>query len=221
MPTNYIPTRDNDFDAWLNTFQSILTSSPAVYKQITGTAELVAEAFDNWHAAYEAANAPVTRSPVTIAAKDEKRILAEQLVRPIAVSISLHQDISPGDKVAIGVNPRTTIPAPVTEPTTFPVLSIESINTGIMDIRYRDVGAPAASRAKPANVTQIQLFAVSSATVVSNPATIPLTGVFTKVLMRQNWLPSEAGKTAYITARWQTRRGLVGPYAPILAVTIV
>lgn len=221
MADSYIPARDGDFDAWFLNFSTKLTASPTTYGLIAADATAVAAAYTAWHAAYVAAITPASRTSVTVAAKDVQRTTQEGLVRTYAVQISLNSGVLAGSKVAIGVNPRTSTPTPVPTPTSAPVLSLESSNFLTTDLRYRDAAAPATSRSKPANVTQLQLFGATSAVVITDPTVLPLLQVYTKVPVRLGWDAADRGKTAYIAGRWQTRTGLVGPYSDIIAITII
>lgn len=221
MAGPYIPPKDSDFDDWLSNFSTKLTASPGTYGMLAADAVAVASIYTVWHTAYLVAIAPSTRTPVTVQNKDNQKIAALVLVRPYAITISLNQGVLSSDKLAIGVNPRTTGPTPVGPPTTLPVLSLISATHLIHLLRYRDQDAPSTSRAKPPNVTQIQIYGAVSATVVSDPATLPLKTIATKVPVQISWDSGDVGKTAYYAARWQTRRGLAGPWSVISAIVVM
>jgi len=221
MPSsNYIPAKDADFQSWLLNFSTLLTASPTTYGLVAGDATAVAAQYTAWHAAYLLATDPGTRTSVTVAAKDVARANATAVVRPLAVEISRNAGVLAADKVDIGVNPNTSTPTPVPAPTTVPVLSVDAYGFLTMDLRYRDESAPATSRAEAVNAIQIEVVGTTSATVVSDPATLPRIGVYTKVPVRINWSSGQRGETAYISARWVTRTGLVGPWAAIITPVV-
>lgn len=220
MATNYIPTRDADLQNWADNFSTLLTASPGTYGLIAADASAVASAFLTWSLAYAAAVNPSTRTPVNVNAKDVARIGLLTMVRPYAVQISLNAGVLSADKIAIGVNPRTTGQTPVAAPTSAPILSLIGATFLQHLLRYKDEGAPSTSRAKPANVVQIQLYAAVSATLVSDPNVLPLKTATTKVPITVTWESSDRGKTAYYAARWITRRGLVGPWSDILPIIV-
>lgn len=217
----YLPPRDADFDVWLANFSTLLTANPNLYGQTSGVASSIATAYTAWHSAYLLAIGGSTRGPFTVSQKDDQRVNASAVVRPIATTISLNAGVAANDKIAIGVNPRTSGLTPIAAPTSNPVLSLIGAQHLAMFFRYRDDQAPAGVRSKPFGVTQLQLFGATSTTVVSDQATLPLIGVYTKVPVMVAWQSSDVGKTAYIAARWQTRTGLVGPWSPIFPITVI
>jgi hypothetical protein len=220
MANPYIPNRDPDFDDWLLNFSTLLTASPATYGLIAADAVNVAAAYTSWHTAFLAAIAGPTRGPMSIAAKDTARVATLGVVRPYAQLISLNAGVMVEDKIAIGVNARTNTPTPIPAPTTYPVLSVIGITYLQTTLRYRNDGAPETSRAKPANVMQIQIFGATSTTVISDPSALPLKSTGTKVPLVLGWDSSEVGKTAYLSGRWINRNGLVGPFSPIMPVVV-
>lgn len=220
MPVSYIPTRDTDLDDWASNFSTKITASPGTYGLISADAVAIAAVFATWHTAYLAAIAPATRTPVAVQAKDTAKVGLLSVVRPYAVGISLNQGVLPSDKIAVGVNPRTSTPTPVVAPTTYPVISLIGATYLTHLLRYRDEGAPSTSRAKPADVTQLQIYAAVSTTVISDPTTLPLKAIATKVPVTVSWDASDLGKAAYYSGRWQTRTGLVGPWAPIQPIIV-
>lgn len=221
MADSYIPTRDSQLDVWSANFSTKITAAPGTYGLIAADAAAITAVVTPWHTAFLAATAPATRTPVSVQVKNAALIAMLDVVRPYAVAISLNQGVLASDKLAVGVNPRTTGITPVGAPTSNPVVSLIGGTYLQHLLRYRDEGAPSTSRAKPVNVTQIQIFAATSATVVSNPDTLPLKMIATKVPIAVNWDSSDLGKTAYYAARWQTRTGLFGPWSPIYPIVVM
>lgn len=220
MAASYIPTKDADFNNWSSNFSSLITAGPGTYGLIAADATAIAAAYSAWSAAYTLAINPPTRTPVTVADKDVQRINALAIMRPYAQAISLNAGVLVDDKIAVGVNPRTNGPTPVSAPTSAPVLSLIGATFLQHLLRYRDEGAPSTSRAKPANVLQMQLYAAASTTIVTDPAVLPLKTVATKVPVTVQWESGDRGKTAYYAARWITRTGLVGPWSDISQIII-
>ena len=61
---------------------------------------------------------------------------------------------------------------------------------------------------------------VTSATIVTDPASLPFIGIQTKNPVAVNFSSADVGKTAYYAGRWVTRRGLVGPWSAIINFTV-
>lgn len=216
----YIPNRDADFLTWSQNFSTVLTANPALYGLTASDATAVDALVDTFTTAYGDATAPSTRTPVTVQAKNIARINAEAGIRPYAQAIANNAGVSSDDKIAIGVNPRTSVPSPIGQPTTFPDLSVNPTGPLQVTARYRDSEATPTSKAKPYGSTQVQIFGMTSATVVTDPTTLPLLATVTKSPTLMTFGSSDANKTCYFAARFITRRGLVGPWSAITAATI-
>jgi hypothetical protein len=216
----YIPARDTDFAAWIFNFADLLTGAPATFGLLASDALAVQNAADAWAVAYNLAITPTTRTPVTVADKDTSRTMATATVRPYAIQISLNPGVLTADKVAIGVNPRTSLPQPIAAPTTYPIVTAANAAPLEMTIRYADSGGAPTSKAKPYGAVQLQLYANASATPILDPTLLPLKGNFTKSPATIAWDTSDVGKQAYIAGRWVTRKGLLGPFGPIAVLTV-
>lgn len=220
MAGNYIPTTDSGLNDWAINFSALLTASPTTYGQVAAVAVAVASVQDAYTAAYAMAIDPSTRTPVTVNAKDDARINFLAVVQPIAVQISLNAGVLSADKIAIGVNPRTTGRTPIPTPNTSPVLSVANGEVLQQIVRYRDETASPTSKAKAAGAVQIQIFAMVSATPITDQNAIAFYGVATKSPNIVMWDSGDAGKKAYYAARWVTRTGKVGPWSAIVSLTV-
>ena len=216
----YVPTKDADVDNWATNFSTLLTAAPATYGLVAADATTVAAARLSWHTAYLAAISPSTRTPTTVAAKNVARVNMLAVLRPYAQTISLNAGVSSGNKTAIGVNPRTSVPTPIAAPATNPVLTVDQALTLQHVLRYRDSLSSPSVKSKPYGVVQIQIFAATSATPITDPTLIAFKDQTTKSPALVSWQAGDKGKTAYYTARWVTRAGLVGPFAPIVSFVV-
>ena len=66
----------------------------------------------------------------------------QALIRTYAQNIANNPGVSTGNKIALGLNPKTSSPSPITPPTTFPSLALQS--------------------PKPYGVTQCQVFLIGN-----------------------------------------------------------
>lgn len=216
----YIPPTDAALDAWLTNFSSLATASPATYGLASGDASAIAAAVAAWHTAYLLVTSPSTKTAATVSSKNTQRVNVLAIVRPYAQNISLNAGVANTNKTAIGVNPRTSTPQPITTPTTYPVLSIVNALPLQHVIRYRDQLASPSVKSKPYGVTQMFLYGTASPTVITDPTLLIFLGAQTKSPLAQTWPSSAKGEIAYYAARWATRKGLVGPWSPIAAFVV-
>lgn len=219
MYTVYIPQTDSGYDGWLLNFSTLITAAPATYGLVSGDATAIAAQYTAWHAAYLLASTPATRTPVTVASKDSARTTSLSIVRPYAQTVSQNAGVLPSNKVAIGVNPRTTIPAPVPVPTSSPIVSVDAIGSLTMDVRYKDPDAPD-SRAKPFGATSVQTAIKLGTVPATDPATAVFYAAFTKVPMRLEFSSGDAGKVCTIFCRWANRKGEVGPWSTAVSANV-
>jgi hypothetical protein len=220
FPAPYIPPRNANFVAWLANFATLIAASPATYGLVSGDATVISAQNTALAAAYALITSPSTKTAATVSAFNTEKVNALAVARPYAVTISLNAGVSSANKIALGINPRTAVPTPVTAPTTTPVLTAQSTSTAGTIIRYRDATASPSVKSKPAGVTAIEMYGLASTTAVTDPTTLLFLGVQTKSPYTQAMGSGAAGKTVYFSARWVTRKGLVGPWAPIISYVV-
>lgn len=216
----YIPPRDIDFSAWLLNFSTLITASPSTYGLLSSDATTIAALYASWLAAFTPVTSPSTRTAALVSAKNTVKVSVLSQVRVYAQTISINPGVASGDKTAVGVNPRTSTPSPVSPPDSNPVLVVQSASNLSVILRYRDSAASPSVKAKPYGTIACQVrFLVSSTPVLAVDA---LTGlkVATKSPVVLQFDPADAGKQCYYAARWQTRTGLYSPWSSIINFTV-
>lgn len=216
----YIPPKDADLANWAANFSDRITATPGTFGLLAADAVSIATVVTPFLAAYSTAINPSTRTPVTVAAKDSARTNMLDLVRQYAVAVSLNAGVLTSDKIDLGVNPRTSTPTPIADPTTNPIISIVSALPLQHVLRFRDETSSPSVKSKPYGVTQLQLFATASTTPIVDPTLLAFRGVYTKSPALVTWESGDANKVAYFAARWQTRTGKVGPWSPVVNFTV-
>jgi hypothetical protein len=205
---------------WADNFATLITASPATYGLTSGDAAAINSVQSSFATAYSLVTSPMTKTPNTVQNKNTARIALLATVRPYAQTIGLNAGVSSGAKVALGINPRTSTPVPITAPTTYPALTISTALSLTHIIRYRDSIASPSVKSKPYGVTQMQLFATASGTPITDPNLLAFQQLATKSPLMQSWPSGSAGQRAYYAARWTTRKGLVGPWSPIVSFIV-
>lgn len=216
----YIPAKDALFAAWIDNFSTLITASPPTYGLVAGDATAIATVTAAWDVAYALVTSPTTKTAATVSQKDTAKITALGTIRPYSQNIALNAGVASMDKIALGLNPRTSTPLPITAPTTYPVLSVVQALSLQHIIRYRDSIASPSVKSKPYGVTGCLLFGTASATAITDPTLLMFLQQATKSPLMQGWASGSAGQKAYYAARWVTRKGLLGPWSPIVSFTI-
>jgi hypothetical protein len=216
----YIPPKDAQLNNWAANFSTLATASPSTYGLVSGDAAAIAAVVATWTAAYALVTSSSTKTAATVSSKNTAKITMLATLRPYSQQISLNAGVTSANKTAIGVNPRTSVPTPITVPTTYPLLTVATALALQHIIRYRDSLASPSVKSKPYGVIAVQLFGNASATAITDPTTLMYLQSAPKSPFLQAWGSGTAGEKAYYAARYVTRKGLLGPWSPIVSFTI-
>lgn len=216
----YLPTKDALLDNWLTNFTTLITASPATYG-LTGTdASNIATAIAPWTAAYALVTSPTTKTATTVSAKNTAKVNTLAIIRPYAQQISLNPGVTSDNKIALGLNPRTSTPTPITPPGSNPILTFQSAANLSAIIRYRDSSASVSVKSKPYGVKTCQVFGMTSATPITDPTVLPLKVTATKSPTLLTFTSGQAGMQFYCAGRWAIQTGGVSPWSPIINFTV-
>jgi hypothetical protein len=220
MGDNYIPARDGQALTWMQTFATGIAAAPATYQLTTAAAASISSAVDAYATAYAESQDPALRTTVIVATKDETRNTAEQLCRQYAILIKFNAGISDADKIAIGVRPVNPSRVPIGVPASSPLVSVIGATPGSQTLRFADTATPDKA-AKPFGAVTLLLFVAIGEEATSDPAAGRYVGSFTKNPVGVGFDAADAGKVATYFARWQSRRGEVGPWSGAVSMRIV
>jgi hypothetical protein len=216
----YIPNRDANLNNWLANFSTLISANPFTYGLVTADAATIAAAVATWTAAYMLVTSNTTKTQQTVSAKNTARVTVLSVVRPYAQSISLNAGVASADKIALGLNPRTSTPSPISPPTTNPVLLLQNLTNLSATLRFRDSAASVSVKAKPYGVKLLRLYGATSATPLTDPTKLPLLDTFTKSPLVLSLTGLTVGQQMYCAAQWQVQSGGLSPFSPILSFTV-
>lgn len=219
MATSYIPSRDADFQVWLDNFSSMITADPTAYGLSSSDATALATLTTTYSDALLAATNGSTRGPSTVEAKNVARVNAEGRARELAVMIQANPAVSDEQKTNLGITVRKTNRTPVPAPTSSPILSFIAATPLQHTLRFSDQNTPD-SRARPFGCAMLQLnvWIAPSGTAPSGPPSQVLS--VTRNPVAVNFETADRTKVATYVARWQTARALLGPDSMALAAPI-
>lgn len=216
----YIPSKDANLSNWATNFSSLITAGPGTYGLVAADAVTIAAAVGAFNAAYAVVTSPSTKTAEAVSAKNTSRVTMLQTVRPYAQQIALNAGVSSADKIALGLNPRTSTPSPITPPVSNPVLVFQYAGNLSIALRYRDSAAGVSVKAKPYGVFSCEIYGAVSATPITDPATLMHLVSATKSPLTIVRSAADAGKQLYLAARWKTRTGGYSPWSPIVNFTV-
>lgn len=222
MPANasYIPPKDAALNNWLANFSTLITASPGTYGLTAYDALNIAGSVATWSAAYLLVTSPSTKTAQAVSDKNTAKVNTLNVVRPYAQMISNNPGVTSANKIALGLNPKTSTPSPITPPDSNPVLVVQSASNLSIILRYRDSAASPSVKSKPYGVKSLQLFCLVSSTPVTDPTIMFLKATATKSPLTVLFQANEAGMQAWFAARWVTQRGQYSAWSPIVAFTV-
>lgn len=216
----YIPAKDSLLSTWVANFSSLVSALPGRYGLTVADAANIASAVGVFQAAYALVTSPTTKTAAAVSAKNDAKIEMLAVVRPYAQQIALTAGVASADKVALGLNPRTSTPSAITVPVTAPTLTIDSAANLSMILRFRDSISSPKVKAKPYGVVAAEVVGMVSAVAVSNADSMPLIAMATKSPFTIIRGALDGGKQLYLAARWRIRTGGVGPWSPVINLTV-
>lgn len=216
----YVPGKQNDLVAWAVNFAGLITGSPSSYGLTAADAVNIQSAVDSFVSAMALVTSPSSRTPDAVSAKDTARVVMLAVVRPYAQNISLNAGVTSANKIALGVNPRTNTPSPISAPASNPVLTVQSAANLSIVLRYRDSAASPSVKSKPYGAAACEIGFAVSATPVTDPTALTSHLSATKSPLVVKFDPSAGGKQAYFAARWRTQAGLYSPWSPLVGFTV-
>lgn len=217
--SDWIPSTDSDLATFAQNFSDVLSADPSAYGLEAGDASAFAVVNDAYQDAYAAAINPSTRTPATIAAKDDAKDALKPEMRRLGNLIQANPAVTNEAKAEIGLTIRSTTPTPISAPTSFPLISILSATPFNLNLKIVDSDTPT-TNAKPPGAIACELRVSASATPLEDPAALTYSGMETRHLANLQFDAEDVGKTAYIAGRWITRTGLTGPWSDIQSMTI-
>lgn len=212
MTQPYIPAEDSAALDWMQVFSDGITANPGLYQLSAADATAISGAVSAFDTAYQDVIDPATKTSVTVATKDDARVSAEQICRQYAILIKSNAGISDPDKIAIGVRPVNSSREPINVPESSPLLNVIAATPGSQTLRYADTFTPD-SAAKPFGAVSLQLFIAIDDVAVTDETAGVFYGNFTRNPVAVGFGSADDGKMATYFARWQSRKGDVGPWS--------
>lgn len=206
-------------DEWVANFKTLIAASPTSYGLVTSDATAITTAYTNWHAAYLAAVSPTTRTEATVETKNEQKAIVLGVCRGYAAAIRVNHAISNALKIGLGLHVPSGTATPIPPPSTYPLLTIESFNMGVLELHAADQSAPD-RKAKPPGVAGLLLFSVIAPTAATVPDGAGFNAFLTKPKFHSAFDPADAGKTVTYFGRWTNGKGELGPWSPPVSIRI-
>jgi hypothetical protein len=203
-------------------FISGVSVAPVSYNLTTAIVSDLQVKHDTYETDLGDSRDPSTRTPAVIRRKSgSKKILAAAL-RSAAALVQAGPNVTPEQKVSIGLKPRDVEPSPLGPPDELALSTLSPLGAARNELRIVSSATPT-RRARPKNAiaAEVRIAVVDSPADIPGPdAAWPRSMVVTRAITEIESDESDAGKTLVVQSRWLGTRGRVGPWGPVETGTI-
>jgi hypothetical protein len=205
MAGNFYTGSDADLASGSANAVSIITPVPATYgvtaPQITAYGVLTT----NFNDLLALAIAPATRTPVSIADKNNAKDTLKEASVNLAKIITATQTVTNAMLIALRMNERV-IPTPRPVPGTPPTVEVISVAGRLVTIRVHDTETE--GRGLPFGAVGANIYSYAGPTAPSDPREYHFEGMATRAKTQIVFPDSVAsGATIWLSAQWVSRRG--------------
>ncbi len=212
---DYLPSREADLVTWsANLLARLQAGGPTPYGLPGPTTAAYLALHNLWTSSFTAANSDITRTPVSITAKNTSKQNHNNGVNAIRQLVNIVQAnpaTTDEDRAELQITVRDAEPSPVPIPTIGPGLSVLSQLGRTAKIRLRDIENPD-SRAKPGGVFGATLFYFIGDAAPTDPVEWTFLINSTRTLVDIEWpLAVDSGSRVWLTGFWFNMRGQSSP----------
>ncbi len=199
-------------------FSTLITATPVPLGLTAAQATAFAALNTAFAAAYATAINPVTRTKVTVAAKDAARALLVANTRLLANIVYSTAGVTNAQKLSLGLRLKAP-PTPVPQPGSAPLVDFISTVARTVKVRVHD-GAPP-KRAKPAGVKSATVFSFVGPTAPPSVDGWKYEGVSNKSVFDIVFPDTVAnGALIWVAAVWNNAKNQSGPPSDPVSINI-
>lgn len=213
------PTKLAELNLYFNTAAPYLTDDDNKVRlgiSIGNTANLI-NRLAAWQFAMAKIADPNLRTKTSTAEKDAAGLALKTTLRAVYKDIP-QSKLTDADRITLNLQERGA-PTPAPEPTSCPVITVNTANRLRHSIRLTDQ-ASAGKRAKPARVRGGQIWVFVGDAPPQSLDQYRYLGIDTRSPFIAEYDMADGGKTAYYISRWENTKGVTGPWSDVVAATI-
>lgn len=218
MSSDYIPNTDAEFRSWLKNFLDYASANLAALGLVVADIAPHQAAATTYNTALDNNVAAQAAAKATRESKDVAREAAEDLVRPLAQRLQSSESVQNADRQSLGLPVRATTRSPAPEPTTRPIVTVDTSQRLQHTISFVDENTPG-SRARPEGVTGCEVW-MKIGTLPTDPRELTYLATDTRTPYVANFDGADGGKIAHYMLRWVNSRGERGPWSQTVSATI-
>jgi hypothetical protein len=213
---NWYPLQQAEFLTFAQNYCGLIAGSPTTYGCVAGDGTSLSAKLSDFETKFGIAEAPETRTPVTIAQKDLAMAALRAEMKRTYKKVRA-ANLSADLLIELGVPVPDVEPSSVPVPGTSPILVIRKVDGRMVEMSISDELTPG-KKAKPEGVAQYQIFSHVGETAPAELSEWTLEGQGTRFILAAT-LPAsvEPGTKVWFAARWLNGKGEAGPVATPVA----
>ncbi len=216
---DYIPRADADFNTWLATFVSALSSRGPALGVTAGELTALQTARETWDTALGEHNELQVLATTATQNKNQARENLESLARATVRRLQTHPNIQDSDRLALGVTARATTRTQAPTPSTRPVAQVDTSQRLRHTVSFADETTPT-SRAKPEGARGCEIWVKVGDAPPASSSELTFLALDTASPYVAEYDGADVGKMAHYMLRWANTRGEQGPWSQTVSATI-
>jgi hypothetical protein len=214
---DYIPKKDSELVPWGANFNSKVAANASRWGIPPEEVADLQSAYDAFVPLYRKADSP-ERTTVIVAEKNAARKKLVALICAMAGFRLKNPIITSAERVDMGLHVRDTTPTTIDVPKTRPELSIEVVDFRRLKVSFRDHGSK--SRAKPYGIDGAAIIFAALDAPPADHSALTCSVLATRTPHIIECTEEERGKTLYVAACWQNKKGQKGPWSEIISAIV-
>ena len=219
MGTDYIPTSDGEFHAWLGNFVQYVAANTAALGATPAQVTSLQAVKTDWDTKYPYSTTAQVAAVSAVRAKDHSRGAIEDFIRPFVGMLQASTAVTDAQRDSLGITVRSGTRTPVGAPSSKPIASIDTSQRLRHTIAFVDELTPS-SRAKPDGVQGCEIWMKVGDPSPGGPNDVQYLALDTRTPYVTEFEAGDAGKTAYYMLRWISTRGETGPWSQTVSGTV-
>ena len=213
-----IPRKDADFNVWQEILSTAVEENSTRWGLDAGwLTNSFRPACSEWNLAWAKYENPATRTTVITGAKNEKRANYEKYINVLVGNLKVNTLVTDNERRELGIAIRDTKPTPAPEPTSYPVMSIDTSIIRQLTISFRDSVTNLLAKPKGVHGAEIKWAIADETPLVEN---LTNSDFDTRTPHTLKFADSQRAKTVWICSRWENTRGEKGPWGVMISAIV-
>jgi hypothetical protein len=215
MSDDYIPSNDEEFDAFQKKLLTAVAADPAKYGCTAQDVTTAQASQGVWSPAFATFTTNRDAFKTSVKSKDEGRKVHEPVVRAIARKVNATPGMDNATRISVGLPPHNGTHKVIDVPATRPLGRTEAKGHLTLAIHFTDEATPHKT-AKPHGVHGCEIYTHVGDPAPAEPSGYTFLGLTTRTPYTDTHAATDAGKDVYYLLRWQNTKGENGAWSDVV-----